>query len=126
VPVTGKPVIPADNGVTGEYRYRPVLRIPIPIFRERHAVMHVGSRVTITISEIMNKRIENIVSPYITQYKKQCVACIMITPALPHIGIGNVLILMNVVGLTYNYTGLLQPVVWIYGRGPKYRYRPVL
>jgi hypothetical protein len=50
----------------------------------------------------------------------------MITPALPHIGIGNVLILMNVVGLTYSYTGLLQPVVWIYGRGPKYRYRPVL
>jgi RIO-like serine/threonine protein kinase len=70
VPVTGKPVIPADNGVTGEYRYRPVLRVPIPIFRERHAVvMHVGSRVTITISEIMNKRIENIVSPYITQHK---------------------------------------------------------
>lgn len=27
-------------------------------------------------------------------------------PALPHIGIGNVRILMNVVGLTYNYTGL--------------------
>jgi hypothetical protein len=75
-----------------------------------------------------HKRIEKIVSLYITQYKMQCVACIMITPALPHIGIGNVWILMNVVGLTYNYTGLLQPVVWNYGRGPecRYGYRPIL
>jgi hypothetical protein len=55
VPVTGKPVIPAGNGITGDYRYRPVLRLPIPVFRKRHAVLYVCSRVTIAISEMMKR-----------------------------------------------------------------------
>jgi hypothetical protein len=38
VPVTGKLVIPAGNGITGDNWYPPVLRLPIPVFCKRHAV----------------------------------------------------------------------------------------
>jgi len=35
VPDSRWPVLPAGNCVNGEYQYRPVLRVSIPIFRKR-------------------------------------------------------------------------------------------